>query len=56
MSTALGLAAGLAELFESLKGGFGRAGAAEGFLGAASVSVIVSDQVEEPVGGLLLAR
>jgi hypothetical protein len=56
MSTALGLAAGLAELFESLKGDFGRGGAAKGFLGAVGICVIVSDQAEEPVGGLLLAR
>jgi hypothetical protein len=44
-----------AELLQSIKGNDGGSGAAQGFLGSVGVVLIVSDQVEEPIGRLLLA-
>jgi hypothetical protein len=54
-SAYLCLTAWPAELFQSIKGNDGWGGAAQGFLGSVGVVLIVSDQVEEPIGRLLLA-
>jgi hypothetical protein len=42
-------------LFESILGGNGRGGAAEGFVGVSRLNIIVRDEVDKPVGGFLLA-